>query len=315
MNKLFTFAKIALIPVFLLGCSGKVDYKKDSGTSERNESVIRTASSNLDVLEEIYDNMDYETVINRFIDKVSSFSTITRFRYYVIFSDLDENTTYSLIDKDIRHTIDAMTKHYVSVLPGEVTPIFLFKDFENYSDFSVNTAGISENDLSPFGYFKISKNMIVIRYVSWKGSTSHEITHTLVRNDFPEIPSWFDEGLASLHEKYIYKNDEMRGDFSWRIHALIRAFQNKTYTTLDKLMESGDAELYGSRSSFYYAQSRYMLMYVQQKNLLDDYYKLFRDTYYEDNTGITQLEKTMNKTLWEIDKELIEYLYSFTLQQ
>jgi hypothetical protein len=104
----------------------------------------------------------------------------------------------------------------------------------------------------------------------------------------------------------------MKGDFSWRIVALRRAFKENSYTYLNTLMETSDEKFYGKRTAFYYAQARYLLMYVQSKDLLDDYYKLFRATYDEDKTGITQLEKILNKPLPEIDEELVEYVNSFT---
>jgi len=305
------FFLILLLP----GCTVNKDIKKDSDVVTVNNPVSKITEPHLDLIEEIYDNMEYDKIILKYKEKVPSSATISRFRYYVIFSDLDENTTYNLIDKDIRNTSDEMTKNYVSRLPDSVTPVFLFKDYDTYENFSVNTIGLESDDLSPFGFYKISKNVIVIRYISWKGSTSHEITHSFTRFDFPDMPSWFDEGLASLHEKYVFKDDVMKGDFSWRIAALRRAFRENTYTGIKTMMETNDNELYGKRSSFYYAQSRYLLMYMQQTVSPDKYYKLFRGTYDDDNTGITQLEKTLNKPIEEIDKELIDYINSFTQER
>jgi len=57
-----------------------------------------------------------------------------------------------------------------------------------------------------------------------------------------------------------------------------------------------------------------LLMYIQQKDSLDDYYLLFRKTAANDPTGISQLEKTMNKPVEDIDKELADYINSFTQQ-
>ncbi len=305
---------LCLLILFLSGCSAKQDVKKDTDAVSSTNTASKITGPRLELLEELYAGMDYDKVISKYSGKMPSSATITSFRYYVIFSDLDENTTYNLIDKDIRHTVDAMTKHYVSDLPDSVTPVFFFNDYDTYRDFSVNTIGLDENDLSPFGYYKISKNIIVIRYVSWKGSTSHEITHSLIQYDFPDIPSWLNEGLASLHEKYVYTDGVMKGDFNWRILSLRRAFRENTYTGLKKLMETNDEELYGKRSAFYYAQSRFLLMYIQQKDLLDDYYLLFKKTAADDPTGITQFEKTLNKPLEDIDKELVDYINSFTQQ-
>jgi hypothetical protein len=142
---------------------------------------------------------------------------------------------------------------------------------------------------------------------------SHEITHSLIQHDFPDIPSWFNEGLAALHEKYIYKDGSMIGDFSWRIIALRRAFKENTYTGLKTLMETNDDELYGKRTSFYYAQSRYLLMFLQQKGLLRKYYKTFRETYSKDKTGISQLENISGESLAKINKEFVDYIKSFEL--
>ena len=307
------FTKIlVLLLLFLFGCSAKNDLKQDADGYNYSEKQKKTVRPKLDLLEELYDNMDYDRVINKYADKVPASMSISRFKYYVVFSELDENTTYNLIDKDIRHTVDAMSSNYVSVLPDSVTPVFLFKEYDSYKDFAVQTFGLDEKDLSPFGFYKISKNIIVIRYVSWKGSTAHEITHSLIQYDFPDIPSWFNEGLAALHEKYVYENGQMKGDFNWRIVALRRAFKENNYTYLKELMQTNDDKFYNTRTSFYYAQARFLLMYIQSKGLLDDYYKLFRSTYDEDESGITQLEKTLNKPLADIDKEFVEYVKSFT---
>jgi hypothetical protein len=304
---------IILLPLMLLqyGCSVRNDVKNDTGEFKYKNAIHQTIKPLLEELEEIYDNMDYQKTISKYSAYIPANSSITRFRYYVIFSTLDENTTYNLIDKDIRYTVDAMRDNYLSDSPDSVTPVFFFNDYDGYRNFSVNYLGIGENDLSPYGFYKISKNAIVIKYVSWKGSTSHEITHSLIQHDFPDIPSWFNEGLASLHEKYIFKDGKMIGDFSWRIAALRRAFRENTYTGLKTLMETNDDELYGKRTSFYYAQARYFLMFLQQKNRLRDYYKTFRETYYEDNTGITQLKKVTGKSLRKNDKELVDYINSF----
>jgi hypothetical protein len=153
--------------------------------------------------------------------------------------------------------------------------------------------------------------VIVIRYVNWKGSIPHEVTHRFTKADFPDMPSWFDEGLSSLHEKSTYKNGRLVGDFSWRIIAIRRAIKEDRYTSLEKMMKTNDNELYGRYSPFYYAQSRFLLMYLQEKGLLEDYYKLFRETYHKDNTGITQLENITGKQMHTLNEEYYDYLMSF----
>ncbi len=300
---------IFIILSILLGCSSrKSDIKPD--VSDSTESRI-DVKENLPELEETFAHFDYNTVIKAKSRIIPDGMSITKFKYFVVFSDMNDELTFKLIDNDMRNTIDAMSNNYVNKLPDAVTPIFLFEKYENYKEFVMDNYDIPEDDISPYGFYKISKNVIVIRYVTWKGSILHEITHKFIRSDFPDAPSWFDEGFASLNEKSVFKDGNLTGEFSLRILPLRRAIKENTYTGLKHLMQTDDDELYGKRTSYYYAQSRYLLMYLQEKGLLQKYYKTFRDSYKKDKTGITQLEEITGKSLKTLDEELLDYIKSF----
>lgn len=310
--------KKLLIVIFILlsilvGCSYTPSYSNsflnfpDSSGNKKHTDI----KNNLDELTETIPGFDYNPVIEKYSAILPKDMSITKFKYFVIFSDLSPEVTYTLIDNDVRNTISAVLDNYADVNPEKITPVFLFGDFDTYKNFSVNNFGIEETDLSPYGFYKISKNVISIRYITWKGSLSHELTHALVQNDFPDMPSWLNEGLASLHEKATFRNGNLQGDFSLRIISLRRAMSDNTYSGLRQMMESNDDVIYGKRGSYYYAQARYLLMYLQEKGLLQDYYKQFRKTYDKDITGITQLEKILNKNLDEIDKDYLDYIQSF----
>jgi hypothetical protein len=116
---------------------------------------------------------------------------------------------------------------------------------------------------------------------------------------------------ASLHENTIYSNGELIGDFSWRILSLRKAQRENTYKSIYQLMHTNAEQMYSSKNSFYYAPSRYLLMYLQQKGLLKKYYTAFRDNADDDPTGISQLEKVAGKKIDRIDKELLEFVNSF----
>lgn len=302
-----------IILAILLGCgqkggTPKSDIKPDLDDSAQVRSDVR---NNLSEIEETFSALDYDKVISEHSMIIPQGMSITKFRYFVVFSDLNEELTYKLIDTDMRYTIDAMSGNFSRKLPTTVTPIYLFEDFDKYKEFVLKNYDIAENDISPYGFFKISKNVIVVRYVSWKGSILHEITHRFTRSDFPTMPSWFDEGFASLNEKSTFKEGKLVGEFSFRIIPLRRAIENNTYTSIEHLMKTNDDELYGKRTSFYYAQSRYLLMYLQENGLLEEFYKTFRDTYTEDETGISQLETLLGKPISSINEDCLEYIKSF----
>ncbi|MBL8016580.1 MAG: hypothetical protein JNK43_04860 [Ignavibacteria bacterium] len=305
-----------IILSILLGCGQKSgvpgsDVKPDLDDSTRLRSDVKNTLSEI---EETYSSLDYDKVISEHSKIIPQGMSVTKFRYFVVFSELDEELTYRLIDTDMRNTIDHMSGNFTRKLPTIVTPIYLFEDFDRYKEFVLKNYDIAENDISPYGFFKISKNVIVVRYVSWKGSILHEITHRFTKSDFPEMPSWFDEGFASLNEKSTFKDGKLIGEFSYRIIPLRRAIENNTYTSIEHLMKTDDEELYGKRTSFYYAQSRYLLMYLQEKGLLETFYKTFRDSYSEDKTGISQLESLFNKPISSIDEDCLEYIKSFKQQ-
>jgi hypothetical protein len=308
MTKTFVIITVIILSL-LLGCSNRFDVKQD--TQDSVYSNGQDIKYSLSDIEEIYPGFNYNEIIQRHSKILPDGMTITKFRHFVVFSGLDEKTTYSLVDNDIRHTSDGMVNAYVLKTPDSVTAVFLFKDFDSYKDFTLKNTDIEEKDLSPYGYYKISQNIIVIYYITWKGSTKHEISHRYTKADFPNAPSWFDEGLSSLNEKSVYKNGKLIAEFSWRIVALRRAIKDGKYTGLEKMMRTDDEQLYGNRVSYYYAQSRYLLMYLQEKGLLEKYYKTFRDTHDDDPTGISQLEKILGKPLEEIDLDYYEYINSF----
>jgi hypothetical protein len=66
-------------------------------------------------------------------------------------------------------------------------------------------------------------------------------------------------------------------------------------------------EFYGSRSDVNYSQARYLCLYLQENGLLKKFYKSFRDTYKDDNTGKTQLEKVTGKSITELDADYVSW--------
>jgi hypothetical protein len=291
-------------------CSAREDIKFDDSSEVAMKINPNSGLTTLDNIEELIDGLNYDAVISKYKSRFTK-PIIVRFKYFVIFSNLEPSLTYKLIDNDVRNIVSAMQKHYIIKNPDSVTAVFLFEDYDTYKEFSLNTFNLKQEDLSPYGFFKISKNIIAVRYVSWKGSLPHEVTHAMIQPDFPEIPSWFNEGMAALNENAKYMDGNLHTSFSWRILSLRRAFRENTYTPLRTLMETNDDEFYSGRSSYYYAQSCYLLMYLQDKGLLTDYYKLFRRSFEDDETGISQLETVLNIPLEQFEPEFVTYVQSF----
>jgi hypothetical protein len=59
------------------------------------------------------------------------------------------------------------------------------------------------------------------------GTLVHEIVHPFIAANFPECPSWFNEGLASLYEQSGESRGRIRGRTNWRLAGLQEVIQPK----------------------------------------------------------------------------------------
>ncbi len=244
--------------------------------------------------------------INELKNKLSSDFIVKEHSYFVIASNLSETETDKILSTTIDKAVECFYNDYFAKRPDEATTIFLFKDDKTYRYWANELYG--DDDLSRYGYYKPSEKTMLMNINTGTGTLVHEMTHALVRYDFPDIPSWFNEGLGSLYERCSLNNNTILGYVNWRLPALQDALADKSYTSLEKLMKTDWDEFYGSRSDVNYAQARYLCMYLQEEGLLKKYYKHFRDTYSDDKTGITQMEKITGKTISQLDKDYVEWV-------
>src|SRR5258708_27075413 len=106
------------------------------------------------------------------------------------------------------------------------------------------------------------------------GTVVHELTHALIAPDFPDVPSWFNEGLASLYEQCSLGRDTITGHENWRLPALQKAIKAETLRPLAELIE--DPQFYrDDLVGLNYAEARYLMFYLQEKGQLVRYYKEF----------------------------------------
>ena len=264
------------------------------------------AGSRETVSSDISDSLDFESKITELKNSLSNDFIIQKKSYFVIASNLNESETEQIVNNTIDRAVECFYNDYFSARPTEVTTIFLFKDDATYRYWAKKL--YDDTDLSRFGYYKPYSRVMLMNINTGTGTLVHEMTHALVRYDFPDIPSWFNEGLGSLYERCSLNNGNILGYVNWRLPDLQEAIQESSYTSLNKLTATNEDEFYGSRSGFNYAQARYLCMYMQEKGILKKFYKTFRDNYSEDNTGKKFLEQMFGKGLNEIDTEYVSWV-------
>ncbi len=148
---------------------------------------------------------------------------------------------------------------------------------------------LNEPNPSHFGFFQPRRHVMLMNVSTGTGTLVHELTHALVDPDFPNIPSWFNEAFASLFEQCTLQEGRITGLVNWRLPALQSAIKNKTLRPLREMINDPDFYAPG-RVGINYAQARYLMLYLQEKGLLQKFYRDFRDHSQADANGLKTLQ-------------------------
>jgi hypothetical protein len=204
-------------------------------------------------------------------------------------------------DKTVLAAARALEATYFKTPLREPVVICLFESEGPYKRLAKKW--FDQDDVPHFGFYRHADRVMFMNVATGTGTLVHELTHALIAPDFPTVPAWFNEGLASLYEQCSLSGDTIRGLPNWRLPALQKAIRDGTLRTLKELIEDPDFyrhDLVGIN----YAEARYLMFYLQQRNLLRGYYLRFRAAAHEDPTGVKSLEQVIApQSLDEFEKQ------------
>ncbi|RPI17923.1 MAG: hypothetical protein EHM58_07300 [Ignavibacteriae bacterium] len=259
------------------------------------------------------DSLDFVSKIDELNKKLDKSFVIFENQFFIIASNLSAEETDNIVGNTIVRAIDCFYNDYFEKSPNEITTIFLFKDDATYRNWAKKL--FDDDDLSRFGYYKPSQRVMLMNISTGTGTLVHEMTHALVRFDFPDIPSWFNEGLGSLYERCSLNNKNIIGYVNWRLPRLQESFTKNEYIPLEDLVKMDENTFYNANSDLHYAEARYFCMYLQEKGMLKSFYKLYRDGFNNDMTGKTFIEKLFAKDLNSVDKEFVIWAKSLQYKE
>ena len=220
---------------------------------------------------------------------------------FVIAGDGTSEQLAAYRDQTILAASKALWATYFDKRPTEPIVILLFESEEPYKRLSKKWF----NGANPphFGYYRQRDRVMVMNVATGTGTLVHELTHALIAPDFPSVPAWFNEGLASLYEQCTLSGSSIRGLVNWRLPALQQAIRENKLRSLQELI--ADPDFYNpALSGLNYAEARYLMLYLQEHRLLVDYYRQFRDHATDDPTGIDTLRKLVApKTVRQFETE------------
>jgi hypothetical protein len=221
---------------------------------------------------------------------------------FVVIGDEDPATVKRRSKNTVRWAVKHLKKLYFDKNPKSIIDIWLFKNKSSYrkhcKEFFDDTPG------TPFGYYSPSQKILVMNISTGGGTLVHEIVHPFIETNFPQCPSWFNEGLASLYEQCGTKEGRINGYTNWRLAGLQRAIKKNSVPSFKTLMSTSTDQFYNEDPGTNYSQARYLCYYLQEKGLLVSFYKNFNKDAKNDSTGLKTLKKILRtKDLISFKKE------------
>lgn len=206
---------------------------------------------------------------------------------FVVAGDVSEEELDRLHRDAILPVMNALWRCYFDRKPDQPITIVALSREETYREAA---QGLDNYEPTAYaGYTQRGERRIVLNLATGRGTLTHELSHVLALFDFPEMPEWFDEGLAALHEEAVFSDDGLIlvGTSNWRMSLLRDALRQKKLPALESVIRTQSFR--GEGEGLNYALVRCFCLYLQDRGLLSHYYRKFRSTVKDDPSGINTL--------------------------
>ncbi len=210
---------------------------------------------------------------------------------FVVLGDEDPDTVRSRSEHTVRWSVRLLEKDFFPKQPDTIIDVWLFGDETSYLHHAKILFG-DEPD-TPYGYYSPPANALIMNIATGGGTLVHEIVHPYMASNFPDAPPWLNEGMGSLYEACGERDGQIRGLTNWRLPGLQRAISEDMVPTFRQLTDLGEGPFYDDNSGIYYAQSRYLCYYLEQRGLLRKLYHEFLANQEADPTGYETLKKVL----------------------
>jgi hypothetical protein len=194
---------------------------------------------------------------------------------FLLVGEYSEGELEELYVKTVLPVTRCLWRSYFDRGPDAPITVIVLKNEQSYSSIASSLDGYTSTSYS--GYTQRGQRRIVVNLASGPGILVHELTHVLALFDFPDMPEWFDEGLASLHEDAILSDDGLQliGVDNWRSRILNEAVEQNQLPTLDSIVNNH--KFRGTDEGLNYAVVRAFCNFLQDRGLLSHFYRKLRD--------------------------------------
>ncbi len=247
----------------------------------------RTEEETLRVYEEIRHELGEDTHVERVED------------YFFVASN-DSMPKFIEYKQTISRVFRYLYEDYFTRKPERPIRVYLFRDKSSYDSYC--RATYEKPPATPYGFYMSRERKMVMNISTGMGTLAHELVHPLLSEDFPGVPSWFNEGFASLFEQSGDRRGKMVGFVNWRLPKLRQLLKINKAVPLADLMKTTTEQFYGEDDrGVHYATARYLCLFLQDHGLLIPFFKEFKATAADDPTGAKALQKVSGKTPAELE--------------
>jgi hypothetical protein len=220
---------------------------------------------------------------------------------FVVIGDEPSETVAQRVVGTVRLSARIMKKDFFPKDPDEIIDIWLFKNRTSYRHHAKTL--FDQTPSTPYGYFAHEQNALIMNISTGGGTLIHEMVHAFMGSNFPDCPPWLNEGLGSLYEGVDAQNGHLVGLLNWRLPGLKEAIGHGEVPAFKTLTDLDDDGFYGDDPGTNYAQSRYLLFYLQEKGLLLRFYRAYLKDLKADPTGYETLKSILQvKNMSEFKK-------------
>lgn len=193
----------------------------------------------------------------------------------------------------VRWAVHHLSQDFFSRPPLRILDVWLLGDAESYGRVTRTLTGADPS--TPYGFYTREHRALVMNIATGGGTLVHEIVHPYIEANFPGCPAWFNEGLGSLFEQSAERDGHIVGLTNWRLRGLQNAIRKGRVPSFEALTATSDSEFYADETGVHYAAARYLLYYLQERDVLRRYYRDFVAAHARDPSGFATLSSALGE--------------------
>jgi hypothetical protein len=228
---------------------------------------------------------------------------------YVIAGNMPEVELDGWYHRVIAPATSYLYRNYDQPFPDRPICILLFREEESYRAAVQSLLGTQQ--VSIYGFYHPRHRTLLVNLEGGAGTLLHELTHAVIGENYPKIPLWLNEGIASLYEscELLIESDSVliHPTENWRRRLVDEHLAAGTLPSIQSLYFT--SRFQGDDEALDYALARYWCFYLSEHGRLREMFRQMRSAADIDPRGdVTLRAQTGGQSWQEIDAEFQSWL-------